>query len=175
MHFFKKNRFAQAMAVALPMLSLPFSQTHAQSPQSPAPQERADLPASAGTLPTVMIHGQSETQLPQPHDLGRSVVQTRRASISDTAKLLLEVPGANVNGAGGVSGLPSLRGLADDRLRVKVDGMDLIASCPNHMNPALSYIAPSQLGSLTVFAGISPVSAGGDSIGGSVLAESAVP
>ena len=175
MHCFKKTKFAQAMAVALPLLCLPLGLAHAQTQAPPTTLERADLPASAGTLPTVIIRGQTEAQLPQPHDLGRSVVQTRRASISDSAKLLLEVPGANVNGAGGVSGLPSLRGLADDRLRVKVDGMDLIASCPNHMNPALSYIAPSQLGSLTVFAGITPVSVGGDSIGGSVLAESFVP
>ena len=53
---------------------------------------------------------------------------------------LRDVPGVSLYGAGGVSSLPSIHGLADDRLRVTVDGMDLIASCPNHMNPALSYI-----------------------------------
>jgi iron complex outermembrane receptor protein len=35
-----------------------------------------------------------------------------------------------------------VHGLADDRLRIKIDGMDLIASCPNHMNPPLSYLDP---------------------------------
>jgi iron complex outermembrane receptor protein len=30
-------------------------------------------------------------------------------------------------GAGGVSSLPSVHGLADDRLRIQVDGMDLIS------------------------------------------------
>jgi iron complex outermembrane recepter protein len=175
MHFFRKNKLAQAMAVAAPLFGLSTATVHAQAPEQPAAQERTNPPESSGTLPTVTIHGQQDAQLPRPRELGRSVVDTRRASVSDTAKLLLEVPGASVNGAGGVSGLPSLRGLADDRLRVKVDGMDLIASCPNHMNPVLSYIAPSQVGSMTVFAGISPVSVGGDSIGGSVLAESASP
>ena len=63
-----------------------------------------------------------------------------RAATSDTASLLRDVPGVSLYGAGGVSSLPSIHGLADDRLRVTVDGMDLIASCPNHMNPALSYI-----------------------------------
>jgi iron complex outermembrane recepter protein len=53
--------------------------------------------------------------------------------------------------------------------------MDLIASCPNHMNPALSYLDPSQVGSITVYAGISPVSLGGDSIGGSIIAETRAP
>ncbi|MDP3978481.1 MAG: TonB-dependent receptor plug domain-containing protein [Pseudomonas sp.] len=94
---------------------------------------------------------------------------------SDTASLLRGVPGISLNGAGGISSLPVIRGLADDRLRIKVDGMDLVSSCPNHMNPALSYIDPSNLGKLQVFAGITPVSVGGDSIGGTIIADSAAP
>jgi iron complex outermembrane receptor protein len=98
-----------------------------------------------------------------------------RASTSDTASLLRDVPGVSLAGAGGVSSLPSLRGLADDRVRIKVDGMDLIASCPNHMNPALSYIDPTRVDSIRVYAGITPVSVGGDSIGGTIVVESAEP
>ena len=113
--------------------------------------------------------GGSTTQL----DAG--AIQSRRSSTSDTASLLQDVPGVSLYGAGGVSSLPSIHGLADDRLRIKVDGMDLIASCPNHMNPALSYLDPSQVGTLTVYAGISPVSQGGDSIGGSIVAETRAP
>ena len=104
-----------------------------------------------------------------------TAIQSRRASTSDTASLLQDVPGVSLYGTGGVSSLPSIHGLADDRLRIKVDGMDLIASCPNHMNPALSYLDPSQVGTLTVYAGISPVSQGGDSIGGSIVAETRAP
>jgi iron complex outermembrane receptor protein len=74
-----------------------------------------------------------------------------------------------------VSSLPTLHGLADDRLRIKVDGMDLISACGNHMNPALSYIDPTQVGSIQVFTGITPVSAGGDAIGGSILVGSQAP
>ena len=94
---------------------------------------------------------------------------------SDTASLLGNTPGLNLQGAGGVSSLPVIHGLADDRLRVKVDGMDLISACGNHMNPALSYIDPTHVGSDTVFAGITPVSVGGDSIGGTILVEAADP
>ena len=65
--------------------------------------------------------------------------------------------------------------MADDRVRIKVDGMDLIASCPNHMNSPLSYIDPTNVGSLQVLAGITPVSAGGDSIGGSIIVNSPAP
>jgi iron complex outermembrane recepter protein len=60
-------------------------------------------------------------------------------------------------------------------VRTQVDGMDLVAACPNHMNSALSYIDPNNVGKVTVYAGIAPVSAGGDSIGGTILVESAPP
>jgi iron complex outermembrane receptor protein len=53
--------------------------------------------------------------------------------------------------------------------------MDLIASCPNHMNPPLSYLDPGAIGQITVYAGITPVSAGGDSIAGSIVAVTHAP
>ncbi|MBC2730028.1 MAG: TonB-dependent receptor [Thiobacillus sp.] len=107
--------------------------------------------------------------------LDAASLQPMHAATSDTASLLRDVPGLNLQGAGGVSSLPSIRGLGDDRLRIKVDGMDLIASCPNHMNPALSYIDPTRVDAIKVFAGITPVSVGGDSIGGTLIVESARP
>lgn len=104
-----------------------------------------------------------------------SALALLRAATHDTASLLRNIPGMSLYGAGGVSSLPAIRGLADDRVRIKVDGMDLIAACPNHMNPPLSYVDPSQLEVLKVYAGIAPVSVGGDSIGGSIVAERATP
>jgi iron complex outermembrane receptor protein len=98
-----------------------------------------------------------------------------RYATSDTASLLKDVPGLALFGAGGVSSLPTIHGLADDRLRVQIDGMDLIAACPNHMNSPLSYIDPTSVASAKVFAGITPVSVGGDSIGGTIQVESAAP
>jgi iron complex outermembrane receptor protein len=74
-----------------------------------------------------------------------------------------------------VSSLPVIHGLADERLRIQVDGMDLMAACPNHMNSPLSYIDASNVGQVRVFAGITPVSVGGDSLGGTVQVESAAP
>lgn len=104
-----------------------------------------------------------------------SALEQLRALTNDTASLLRDVPGVSLYGAGGVSSLPVIHGLADDRLRVKVDGMDLIAACPNHMNPPLSYVDPSNIGLLKVFAGITPVSVGGDSIGGTIVADRPEP
>ena len=121
-----------------------------------------------------------EAQAEEAPLLGASTVDNAtlralRPATSDTASLLRDVPGVSLNGAGGVSSLPAIRGLADDRLRIKVDGMDLIASCPNHMNPALSYLDPNSVGTLQVFAGITPVSLGGDSIGGTIIADTIAP
>ncbi len=102
-------------------------------------------------------------------------IAAQRAATSDAASLLKNIPGVSLYGAGGVSSLPSIHGLADDRLRIKVDGADLIASCPNHMNSPLSYLDPSQVATLQVYAGVTPVSVGGDSIGGTIVAVTAAP
>ncbi|OGB30064.1 MAG: TonB-dependent receptor [Burkholderiales bacterium RIFCSPLOWO2_02_FULL_66_35] len=157
----RPSHFHRAMALAMPALSLLCSQVLAQD-------------AAVSTLPAVTVRA-DQAALPGATPVDLASLQPQRAATSDTARLLQDIPGVSLNGAGGVSSLPSMHGLADDRLRIQVDGMDLIASCPNHMNPALSYIDPTQLGSLKVYAGISPVSAGGDSIGGSILAETRAP
>ena len=94
---------------------------------------------------------------------------------SDSASLLADEPGVSLYRAGGVSSLPAIHGLADDRVRVKLDGMDLIASCPNHMTPPLSYIDPTNIDNIKVYAGITPVSVGGDSLGGTIIVNSAKP
>ncbi|MFO1219598.1 MAG: TonB-dependent receptor [Burkholderiaceae bacterium] len=123
--------------------------------------------------PVVEVTGQRSAPLPQPTaTLGRASLLSSRTATSDAASLLADVPGVSLGIAGGLSSLPIIRGLGDDRLRIKVDGMDLAASCPNHMNPPLSYLDPSQIGALRVYAGITPVSVGGDSIGGTIVADS---
>ena len=135
------------------------------------------VPASADTqqLDDVVVSADRVRPIPEASAVAPSRQQQLRAASSDTASLLRDEPGVSLYGAGGVSSLPVINGLADDRLRVKLDGMDLIASCPNHMNPALSYVDPSNVGKLTVYAGITPVSVGGDSIGGAIIAETRAP
>ncbi len=127
------------------------------------------------TMQSVVVESTRAVNEGSTSKLGADSLKPQGARTSDVAQMLREVPGVSFYGAGQVSSLPVIHGLADDRLRVKVDGMDLLASCPNHMNPALSYLDPSQVDSLTVYAGINPVSAGGDSIGGSIIAETKPP
>jgi iron complex outermembrane receptor protein len=127
------------------------------------------------TLSTLVITGQSTAEKFRGDAVDSVSLAGQRAATSDTATLLRDVPGVSLYGAGAVSSLPAIHGLADDRLRIKVDGMDLISACGNHMNPPLSYIDPTAVGSIKVFAGIAPVSSGGDSIGGTILVDSATP
>lgn len=94
---------------------------------------------------------------------------------SDVAGLLSVLPGVSAYAAGGFSSLPSLRGLNDDRVKVLVDGLPIDSACPNHMNPPLSYTDPQTLRQIRVMAGITPVSLGGDSIGGTIAVETADP
>lgn len=128
-------------------------------------------------LPDVEVVGKKIQPLPALSDsaLGGTNITRQRASTGDTAELLDGQPGVSLYGAGGVSSLPVIHGMADDRVRTKVDGMDLISACANHMNAPLSYIDPSNVGSVKVFAGITPVSVGGDSIAGTIQVASPAP
>jgi iron complex outermembrane receptor protein len=99
----------------------------------------------------------------------------KRVGTSDTAALLKDAPGVSLAAGGGVSSLPSIHGMADDRNKVLIDGRQITSACPNHMNPATSYIDPSNVARMDVVAGITPVSVGGDSIGGTISVESARP
>ncbi|PRD65847.1 TonB-dependent receptor [Malikia granosa] len=140
------------------------------------PAAHAQSSDATAQLPLVTVSAERELPLPQAAaEYQAEQLLSRRAASSDTASLLQDIPGVSLYGAGGASSLPSIHGLADDRLRVKVDGMDLVASCPNHMNPPLSYLDPTQVGKIEVYAGIAPVSSGGDSIGGTILVETPAP
>ena len=137
---------------------------------SPATQEQTvdldNLTVSATTL----------SPLPQDNGhLHADDLQHHRYHSSDTASMLNSLAGIATYQGSGTASLPVIRGLADDRLRIKVDGMDLISACANHMNPPLSYLSPSRVAELTVYSGITPVSLGGDSIGGTIIANSAPP
>lgn len=127
--------------------------------------------------PEVSVHEEQLQPLPTLTDSSPSQedLQRLRANTSDTASLLEGQPGISLYRAGGVSSLPSIHGLADDRIRIKVDGMDLISACANHMNSPLSYIDPSNVEKIKVFAGVTPVSMGGDSIAGTIAVDSAAP
>ncbi len=93
----------------------------------------------------------------------------------NAAELLGNLPGVSLRDNGDLATMPLLHGMGDERAKVVVDGMTVSSSCPNHMNPPLSYIDPSAVSEVNVMAGITPVSMGGDSIGGTISVDAAPP
>lgn len=136
-----------ALAGSLAMLSLPLQAADAVS----------SLPAITVTAPAP------------------DALEQTRTSAASLRELLDDAPSMSFQSAGGISGLPVLRGLADDRVRLRVDGMEITSACANHMNPALSYVDPQQVGRIDVLPGVTPVSEGGDSIAGTIAVRSPAP
>lgn len=93
----------------------------------------------------------------------------------DTAAMIQRLPGASIVRNGSQTGILQIRGLSGDRVGVRVDGMTITPACPNHMDPPLHYAHPASGDLVQLMAGISPVSAGGDQIGGSLLINRADP
>ena len=120
----------------------------------------------------VEVNGQSASSIAAS---SRKVDANEQGASRNTAEIVAEAPGVSLRANGQLASIPMLHGLGDERTKVVVDGMTVASSCPNHMNPPLSYIAPAQASQVTVMAGITPVSLGGDSLGGTVSIESRLP
>jgi iron complex outermembrane receptor protein len=123
-------------------------------------------------LPAAQTNSVTVTGLTGPD---RDTVAPELMKTNDTAGLVSDFSGIDLFNDGGLSGIAAIHGLADERVAVRVDGMEIGSACVMHMNPPLSYFDPSQAGNLNVIAGITPVSRGGDSIGGTVAVDSAPP
>jgi len=89
---------------------------------------------------------------------------------ADTAQLLRKMPGANINKNGELTGIAQYRGMYGDRIRVSVNGAKISGAGPNAMDSPLHYAPVAILESLTINRGITPVSAGQETIGGYVEA-----
>ncbi len=89
--------------------------------------------------------------------------------------VLLDNEGVDFYSAGGIAKLPVINGMNGDRVKVLIDGSEITSACANHMNPPLSYMDASRVESIKVIRGITPVSEGGDSIGGTISLKSQSP
>jgi len=89
----------------------------------------------------------------------------------DTTALLRGAPGANYVNNGPLSGQVQYRGMFGDRVGVRIDGVPIVPGGPNWMDAPLHYAPRQQLESLNIYRGIAPVSAGAETIGGAVVAE----
>lgn len=133
------------------------------------------VPASAqeaNRLPTVTVEGRPDNGGTLLSD---EPLASKAAGTADTAELLRDLPGVTLATGGAFSSLPVMNGMADDRIRLLVDGMTVTAACPNHMNPPLIYVASGRVEAIESMAGVTPVSLGGDSIAGTIVVEPEAP
>lgn len=144
----------------------------------------AVTPESVPRMPAVIVVAPHEIDrvegpyLPEGAPMNTQSADTTeagRAGAVDSPALLRDIPGAAVVRNGPQTGIVQLHGLSGDRVKILVDGMTISPACPNHMDPPMHYAAPSSVETLTVMAGVTPVSLGGDSLGGTVLVQSAQP
>ncbi|WP_415494498.1 TonB-dependent receptor plug domain-containing protein [Acetobacter sp.] len=138
------------------------------------------LAATVVTLPRVDISTAQEDaaladNLLSASQVDQSSARMSRLSSPDAASLFRNQPGFSSYGGGRLANLPVLNGMADDRVATVVDGVRINPACPNHMNPALSYIDPDSVETATAIAGLTSVSNGGDSLGGTIDVERADP
>ncbi len=90
--------------------------------------------------------------------------------VPDSAALLKKAVGANVISNGPLTGIAQYRGMSRFRVNTQINGAVISAGGPNWMDPPLSYAPAAHLESLEVFRGISSVSAGQETIGGVIRA-----
>jgi len=116
-------------------------------------------------LSPLLVRGRS---VAEPWGPREQVIGADHLRNPDAASLIRNLPGAAVVRNGPQTGIVQLRGLSGDRVAVRVDGMTITPACPNHMDPPLHYADAGAGDLMEMFAGISPVSEGGDHIGGSL-------
>lgn len=160
---FPRSLAGRSMLLISATCLAPFKPAFAQESVA-LPQIDVDSPVDGSSLPSV-----SATTL------SRTEVRARQSRTSDTARILQSLPGVSGNSGGGFSTMPVLRGLIEQRLNILVDGFVIDPACPNDMNPPLSYTDPQTVDAITVITGVTPVSMGGDSIGGAITVETAPP
>ena len=121
---------------------------------------RVSTPVSAPAAPPPA--GERTQYLPEETVVGQKEIKQDKPRLSSTAQILEREPGVSMYQMGGVSGLPVIRGQADERIKVIVGGVQTTSACANHMNNPLSYTDPNTIDKVDVVYAVSSVSKGGD-------------
>lgn len=119
------------------------------------------------TMPDIVVQGVRT----QPVGEVRSQPDEARPG-EDAASQVESVAGAAVVRNGGQTGIVQLRGLSNERVKIRINGQEITPACPNHMDPPLHYTTSIEMDRLQVTTGPTPVSMGGDSLAGTVEVQS---
>jgi len=123
----------------------------------------AHADVSEQKLPNIVVIGQRD-------DMLRVTIDPLKTPVTSptTGDLLKRTPGGNLNSNGQLTSIAQYRGMFAYRLNTKVNGIPITSGGPNWMDAPLHYAPMPLLSSLEVQRGITPVSAGSETIGGQV-------
>lgn len=101
--------------------------------------------------------------------------EIKNDGVIDAASILNNTSGAAIIHNGLQTGIVQLNGLSQDRVKIRIDGMEITPGCPNHMDPPMHYVNSQNIDKIAIAAGITSVVSGGDSIGGTVTINTIAP
>jgi len=102
----------------------------------------------------------------------RTVSAAERARSRNVSEIAAATAGVSLRTNGELASSPVLHGMGEERSLIVVNGATVSSSCPNFMNDPLSYASNARAATVRVLAGLTPVSAGGDSLGGTIAVDS---
>jgi iron complex outermembrane receptor protein len=88
--------------------------------------------------------------------------------LKDTSEVLKQIPGANVNRNGPLTGIAQYRGMYSTRVNIDFDGFHMKEAGPNAMDTSMSHLPTSLVSAISLHRGVTPVSDGIETIGGSI-------
>jgi iron complex outermembrane receptor protein len=126
------------------------------------------FPANADVAPPAGEEADEIVVVGRKVSTSSSQIVVEKELLVDTAAALKDIPGANVNRNGPITGIPQYRGMYGDRIAVDLDDLGVMPGCPNAMDTPLSYMSPMITEELVVARGIASVSLAPESIGGHI-------
>lgn len=112
----------------------------------------------------------TEIEITGISDTSELTTSDRMVASPDAGELLRRLPGANINKNGELTGIAQYRGMFGNRVNVAINGMPISSGGPNAMDSPLHYAPLAMLEAITLHRGITPVSSGMETVGGSLEA-----
>jgi iron complex outermembrane recepter protein len=120
---------------------------------------------------TKYVHAQvTEVEITGISDTSELITSDRMIASPDAGALLRHLPGANINKNGELTGIAQYRGMFGNQVNVAINGLPISSAGPNAMDSPLHYAPLAMLEAITLHRGITPVSMGMETIGGSLEA-----
>ena len=133
----------------------------------------ADDLANTDKDTTVVVVTASKPVLPTLNVVAGNPIENDGAR--DAGALIENQKGVAIIRHGAQTGLIQLRGLSQDRVKVRIDGVEIVPACPNHMDPPFHYVGTNDIGAISIANGATSIADSGDSIAGTITVNTKSP